>query len=130
MPADTQPPSSGNTNPPLDILAVYRRCLNDAGFVQMTAECFRGKVGATADELSLALASKNLKETHRLAHSLRGVAAHMSAATLCEICFRIEYAAKNEDYTTAVQAAAPLHAEIARCIDYLPTALAELSKAA
>lgn len=51
---------------------------------------FRSGYSATADEISAAIQSNNLGEAHRLAHSVKGLAATLGLLPLAEASLKLE----------------------------------------
>jgi HPt (histidine-containing phosphotransfer) domain-containing protein len=90
-------PQSGKTAssaapavPPVDLQVVLKRCGGDAKFAAAVTEKFRSQAGGQVDKIQEALSQTNGDALARAAHSLKSMAAYMSADTAADLARRIE----------------------------------------
>jgi CheY-like chemotaxis protein len=113
---------------PFDLEALLHRCWGDHDFSARILRKFAVRADGQRSALWRAAASGNLVELGREAHSLKGVAANLSADELRARAARLELAAKSR----ATDCLAPLLAEtcdeLARCVASIPHVLDRLQQ--
>jgi CheY-like chemotaxis protein/HPt (histidine-containing phosphotransfer) domain-containing protein len=123
LPAISQPVSL----PPIDPAALLERCMGNVAFVEKILEKFREQSLQTIEQLVKDVASGNAEAASRVAHSLKGTAANLSAVPLQNAAARIERFARADDLESARQEIDLVRNELDRCLQYLPKALAEVA---
>ena len=109
---------------PLDVPSLLDRCMGNMDFLKRLLEKFRTRIGEDVEHLSQAVQTQNAQETARLAHSLKGSAANVSAITLTRLALELEQLGVAGDLTSAAACLAKIRHEVGRCIDYVPVAVA------
>ncbi len=104
-----------------------RRCLDDTGFCAMVLHKFAARAADQIAALQRAFDSANAPELARQAHTLQGVAANLSAATLRDRAEELETAAVRGDLKTARGALERTRGELARCLAVIPGLLARVA---
>jgi signal transduction histidine kinase/CheY-like chemotaxis protein/HPt (histidine-containing phosphotransfer) domain-containing protein len=113
---------------PLDVRDLVARCGGNAEFLTGVLAKFARRMPADLERLGRSVADKDLAETARLAHGLKGVAATLSTPGLTRIAFEIEQLSRANELAAVEQSLARLKDEIDRCVAYIPTAVTELSR--
>jgi Amt family ammonium transporter len=111
---------------PFDIDALLHRCLGDYDFSAQILRKFEARADGQRAALERAVASGNLEELRREAHSLKGVAANLSADALRSRAARLELAARTCDTHGLSQLLRETCDELARCVATIPQVLGRL----
>jgi putative two-component system response regulator len=82
--------ASVNTSSPIDMTAVLKRCGGDAAFAGAVIERFRVQASGEVQRIEQALASADFDTLRRAAHSLKSMAAYVSADIASELSRQIE----------------------------------------
>jgi two-component system, sensor histidine kinase and response regulator len=115
------------TTPPIELVSLMRRCLDDNGFCAMVLHKFAVRSSDQLAALERALESANALELARQAHTLQGVAANLSALALRDRAEELEAAAARGDLQTARRALEHTRRELSRCVTAIPALLARVS---
>jgi CheY-like chemotaxis protein len=105
---------------PLDVPSLLDRCMGNIDFLKRLLDKFRSRVGEDIERLSQAVEAQNTQETARLAHSLKGSAANVSAITLTRLALELEQLSVAGDLTPAGACLAKIRREVDRCVNYVP----------
>jgi CheY-like chemotaxis protein len=105
---------------PLDVPSLLDRCMGNVEFLKRLLDKFRNRIGEDVERLSQAVEAQNAQETARLAHSLKGSAANVSAITLSHLALELEQLGVAGDLTPAEACLAKIREEVDRCIEYVP----------
>ncbi len=125
-PAGTLP--EGNEASPIDVSALFARCMSDAEFTSQTLEKFCLRATQDVDLLRQTFASGDIKSLTRLAHNFQAVAAYSSAEHLRTIACEIEQASiRNESHSIGAQLD-DLETEAKRCVEFVPRAIERAAK--
>jgi CheY-like chemotaxis protein/HPt (histidine-containing phosphotransfer) domain-containing protein len=114
--------------PPLDVAALLDRSLSDVDFAKETLERFRTRVDDDLVTIRRHVADRAPAEVARLAHGLKGVAAHIGAASLREIAARIESLGQSADLERIEATLGELQHAIEHCVKHIPAAIDELTR--
>lgn len=111
---------------PIDLASLLQRCMNDPSFVCMLL----GKVGPQFQQLMRqldeAVAAKNFEQIARLAHSVKGTSANLSAEAVRACSEQLEVAAHDGSIGAMVAVVDELHGHVSRCLAYVPELIAQL----
>jgi len=121
-----EPPAPDAAAPPVDIQDLYERCLKNVDFAQRILAKFQERIGSDLTTLTDALAADKLDEAAKLAHSLKGSAANLSATAVRMLAAEIEHLCRSGQGDLSV-ALPRLQTEVTRCLEYIPVAIAGLS---
>jgi CheY-like chemotaxis protein len=111
---------------PIDVPALLARSMNDAGFATETLVRFKAQVAKDLDLLQKSVAARAIPDAARLAHSLKGIAGHIGAASLRDTAARIESLGNAADVAQIESTLAELKTEIDRCVESIPDAVRQL----
>jgi signal transduction histidine kinase/DNA-binding response OmpR family regulator len=128
---DAPPPPSFPLDaaaPPMDIRELHARCLSNAAFATRLLTRFQQRVATDLEQLSQTVREHKLEDAARLAHAMKGSAGNLSANTLRDVAIEIEQFSRAGDATLADDALKRLHHEVARCVAFIPEAIAALAK--
>ena len=114
--------------PALDVPALLHRCMSDAPTAARVLEHFQQSAPDTVDRIEQALAESDTSEAARLAHSLKGDAASLSAEPLRAATLALEELAEAGAEAAAQTMLLRLRAELERCLACIPEALAETAE--
>lgn len=113
---------------PFDVEALLHRCLGDSAFSAQILRKFAARADGQRAALHRAVASGNLDELRREAHSLKGVAANLSADALRNRAARLELAARTCQTQGLSQLLDETCDELARCVATIPQVLGRLTQ--
>lgn len=113
---------------PFDVEALLHRCLGDSDFSAQVLRKFASRADSQRAALHRAVASGNLEELRREAHSLKGVAANLSADALHSRATRLELAARTRQTQRLGQLLNETCDELARCVATIPQVLGRLTQ--
>ncbi|MGA3066392.1 MAG: response regulator [Tepidisphaeraceae bacterium] len=115
------------TQAPLDITDVLQRCMGNVEFLQRLLGKFRNRLEEDFENLVKAVSNKDKQQTVRLAHSLRGSAANVSAKRLAVLSAECEKRAAAGDFSHSDELVQQLREEVDRCRNYQPDLKALIS---
>jgi Amt family ammonium transporter len=116
-PASTHPAEAA-VSPATGVInyeSLLDRCMGDPQLVARIAGKFEAKSRQTWEQLSIEFKAGNAAEIARLAHSMKGAAANLSAIRLAELAAQIEHLGRAGDVATAETAVAQLGEELNKC---------------
>jgi diguanylate cyclase (GGDEF)-like protein len=105
--------------PPIDMGAVLKRCGGDATFAAAVTERFRVQAGNELAKIEQALAASDAAALCRAAHSLKSMAAYMSANAAVNLAREIEDLGHAARLTETNRALAQLRTEIERAVAWI-----------
>jgi CheY-like chemotaxis protein len=111
---------------PIDVQALFTRCLNDGNFACQTLEKFQERAIRDVELLRARIAAGDVDGTTRLAHNLKAVAGHVAATPLRKIALEIEQAGERRDLQLIERQLTALEKEARRCAAYVPQAMQRL----
>ncbi len=117
---DTASPETDQP-PPFDGEALLARCMNDAGFVTTILTKFESDAASLLEQVDQTMSGGDHEMISRVAHTIKGSAASMSAEALRSIAAELETLAKVADVEGAQRAADELRRQLTRCIEFVPT---------
>jgi two-component system, sensor histidine kinase and response regulator len=126
--AESPPAQEDVSGAPIDVQALFIRCMNDNEFTTKMLEKFHLRASGDVDLIRSAFASGDIKAAARLAHNFKAVAAHAGAENLRKIAFEIEQAALQHELDCIQRHLDELAAEAGRCVEYVATAIARAGK--
>jgi PAS domain S-box-containing protein len=103
----------------IDYESLLERCMGDPQLVAKMAGKFDLRSRQVWEQLSTEFKAGNAAETARLAHSMKGTAANLSAIRLAELAAQIEQLGKAGDLATAESAVEQLGEELNKCREAL-----------
>jgi signal transduction histidine kinase/DNA-binding response OmpR family regulator len=113
----------------LDYEALLHRCLGKDDFAHKILRRFLETADGMLDELEKSLTENRTEDARRHAHSLKGVAATISADPLCRKAAEIEQMLKNGAHAAATSNLLPLRLETAQCLNRIRAILAQPAEA-
>jgi Amt family ammonium transporter len=99
----------------IDFDGLLNRCIGDKALAEKVSKKFGDRWPATLGQLRAGLAAGNAEETARLAHSLKGATANLSAIKAAEIAGKIEALGRSADLAQATSMVDELGRELERC---------------
>jgi Amt family ammonium transporter len=99
--------------------ALLRRCMGDRGFAERIIVKFKTRMVDDLEQLDASIRSGDALATARLAHSLKGATATLSAEGLHTIFARLETIGRSGDVAEAPQCLAELKEEWLRFLEYI-----------
>jgi len=120
--------SAGGRSLPICLEGIADRCLDDGMSCGMILHKFAARSVDQVAALERALDSGNATELARGAHRLKGVAADLSADTLCALADQLQRAAERGKLDEAAPALVRTRAEIERCVEAAGELLGQLFK--
>jgi HPt (histidine-containing phosphotransfer) domain-containing protein len=118
------------TRDPIDRGSLLERCMGDAGFASIILGKFQSRLGSMAAAVEAASVGGDAAAAGRAGHALKGAAANLSAAGVEAVAAQVEAAGAGGDVAAVARLVPQLWAEVARCLSFLPTLAAELSRSA
>jgi HPt (histidine-containing phosphotransfer) domain-containing protein len=130
-PGDTAGSEGGNPNEcPFDLESLLHRCLGDRTFCALMLKKFSDRAAHQLAALDRAANARNTVELTREAHTLKGVAANISAEALRTCAARLEQAARAGQLDKAGVLVQQVHAQVDRCLQAMPLVLAQVDAGA
>lgn len=108
---------------PIDVDALLYRWEKNFELATSILEKFRQQAPERVSELAECIANDRFEDASRIAHSLKGVAAYVSAGHVRSTAAELENLAHEADRGKAEECLLRLRAEVNRTLEYLPTAL-------
>jgi CheY-like chemotaxis protein/HPt (histidine-containing phosphotransfer) domain-containing protein len=102
-------------SPAIDYESLLARCMGDVELVAKIAQKFRDRSLLTWEHIEKGFADGDATETARLAHTMKGTAANLSAVKLSELAAQIEQLGKAGDLSTAEETMRQMGEELSRC---------------
>lgn len=112
--------------PPMDTRLLLERCMGNTHLALTLLSKFEAQLAADLVQLRQSVESGDSSITARVAHTLSGAAATLSAMDIHQAARRIEAAAREQHLADAAKALEDLKAQITMCVAYLPTARAAI----
>ena len=103
---------------PVDLVAARRWVGGDRALLLELVGIFVAEAAARMAELRASLASQNVKELERVAHSLKGSAGILGAGELQQVCAELELAAAAKRFDVAPALLARLDHELGRVVAF------------
>jgi Amt family ammonium transporter len=119
------PVSPADGRPPFDLDELLKRCMGSRDFMARMLDKFASSVEADLEQLEQSLSGGDLEKTSRVAHMLKGMGANLSAHGVRQAALELERICRTGRRDETPGALARLQAEVRRCLDYVPEALAE-----
>ncbi|REK17895.1 MAG: Hpt domain-containing protein [Planctomycetota bacterium] len=113
----------------IDLEGLLRRCLDDEVFCRMILHKFAMRSVDQLNALARAIESNNCVDLAREAHTLKGVAANLSAGTLSARAAELEQAARAGDMDAAQEALAETRLEVEKVVAAVPDLLDQVGRA-
>lgn len=111
----------------IDLESLLRRCLDDEVFCRMVLHKFAMRSVDQMAALARAIESRNCVELAREAHTLKGVAANLSAEALQAQADELERAAQRGDMAAAAKALETTRTEVDRLVAAVPGLLEQMA---
>jgi CheY-like chemotaxis protein/HPt (histidine-containing phosphotransfer) domain-containing protein len=129
-PVSPKPPASAPANevtrPTMDVVSLLRRCGGDPEIAKELIDMFHKRVPEDVKLMEAYVDAGDAEKTASLAHSLKGVAANLSAETLRGIALRLETAGHAADLEAARIGLGQLQEEWKRLDAGLPAVLEQI----
>lgn len=117
-PAAARSPGHSSRPSVLDMDALLRRCMGDREFAERIIVKFKTRMVDDLEQLDASIRSGDALATARLAHSLKGATATLSAEGLQAIFARLENIGRSGNVAEATQCLAELKEEWLRFLEY------------
>ena len=105
--------------PPMDSAALLKRCGGDPKFAAAVTDRFRSQAGGEVRKIAAALSAGDADTMSRTAHSLKSMAAYLSADVASNLAKRIEDLGRAGDLGQVEPVVSALNAEIERVMEWL-----------
>jgi len=112
--------------PPFIVADLLKRCMGNAQFMQRTLAKFQSRAGDDVERLHHSIASGDAVEATRLAHSIKGIAANLSATGMMNVADEIERLSRASCVADALPLMASLRTEVDRCVAFVPIVITSL----
>ncbi len=122
--------AEANGASPFHLESLLHRCLGDATFCAMILQKFANRSGDLLSRLARTAESGNAAEIALQAHTLKGVAANLSAEDLRSRSAELERLANGGDLQQIAPVLAQVQAEAKRCLQAVPELLMQIGKQA
>ncbi|HEY0008089.1 MAG TPA: Hpt domain-containing protein [Tepidisphaeraceae bacterium] len=113
----------------IDYRQLLSRCLNDRDFMKQMLEIFSDFVPQTLANLQSAVDRKDVDAVRRLAHTLKGSAANVSAEVLRQVAMNVEQQAATGDLGAVRETLPQIDAALARSLADARSLLSEYCEA-
>jgi CheY-like chemotaxis protein len=129
-------PTEGAASPveargvPIDLEALFRRCMQDEAFAKRTLEKFARRAIEDVEMLRRGIAAGDMEAAARVAHNLNAVANHVAAVPLGKIAFEIEQASAHRDADFLTEELERLADEARRCAGFVQEAIERIAEMA
>jgi two-component system, sensor histidine kinase and response regulator len=110
----------------IDDAGLLDRSFGDVDFAKEVLSAFKSLAERDWEALQTAVQEAKAEESARLAHGLKGVAAHLGASCLETEAAKLESLANAADMENAEKCLADLHLQLQFCLQYIPIATARL----
>lgn len=120
---ETSEPTGDDTpkqTTPFDIDSLLSRCMGNHEFLEKILNKFEAKAVEYLKDIEKSAEAGDGEQVGRLAHSLKGVAANLSAEPLRLAALETEQLGKSGDLTNINECLDKLRNELNRCLEYLP----------
>jgi len=114
-------------DPPFVVTDLLKRCMGNVAFLKRTLTKFQTRGMLDVDGLQRAISDGNHAEATRLAHSIKGIAANLSASRMYAVAGEIENFGRADRIDAATGMIDSLRAEVSRCVAFVPVAIAQFS---
>ncbi len=112
---------------PIDIPSLLKRCMGKASLAEKLLGKFELQVNEQLESIRKTLADHDQATLTRIAHTIKGSAANLSAEGIRGAAAELEHLFKNAAYDDAGKCLNRLGEEVQRCAAFLPEAIKELS---
>jgi PAS domain S-box-containing protein len=119
-PAEAPKPQPPTT--PIDVPSLLNRCRGKAALAEKLLNTFAASADAQLAELRSTLTAANWETFTRVAHTIKGASANLSASPVSAAAADLERLGKAADSASAEAALARLESEIRDCLAYIPRA--------
>ena len=107
---------------PIDLDTLLKRCRGKAHLAESLLTKFQAAIGPQLQELRAGLDQLDAPAMSRLAHTIRGASANLSADAISAAAAQLEKLGATGDRDLIAQSLTQLEERIRECLDYLPTA--------
>jgi putative two-component system response regulator len=111
--------ASVNTSTPIDMAAVLKRCGGDASFATAVIERFRVQAISEVQRIEQALAGADFDTLRRAAHSLKSMAAYVSADIASDLSRQIEDLASKKQTDGITQLIVKLREQVDAAVSWI-----------
>jgi HPt (histidine-containing phosphotransfer) domain-containing protein len=118
------------TPPPIDVRALLRRCQGKAPLAERLLLKLEQQLDIQIEAMRQSLAAQDQAELSRIAHTLKGSAANLSAEPLRAAAGELERLGHEAAFDAAASCLEQLAAEASRYVQSIPRAVEELAVAA
>ena len=121
-PPAAPPPADRSTIAPINIDEFLARCRGKASLAEKLLTTFANTVDAQLQQLHASLAGGDAAVLTRVAHTIKGASANLSAEPVRTAAAALEQLGAAADFAAAATALEVLDAEVQSCLQYLPGA--------
>ena len=115
---------------PLSVDELFQRCMGNVAVATLLLEKFEKQVKEDLREIEHRLAAMDAGQVARTAHTLKGAAGAVAAASLRERAAKVEVLARENRLDAIAGELSALRTEVERCLSCLPVARGALASAA
>jgi HPt (histidine-containing phosphotransfer) domain-containing protein len=115
---------------PIDLESLFNRCRGKAQLVESLLGKFDAAIRSQIEELKTGLAQSDRQAVARLAHTIKGSSANMSAESVSMAAAELEQFCKSDQWAAAAQSLERLEERVEECLAYLPAAAASVRERA
>jgi CheY-like chemotaxis protein/HPt (histidine-containing phosphotransfer) domain-containing protein len=122
------PPSLAAQGNPIDLDSLLQRCRGKTQLVESLLGKFDEAVRTQLKELKASLACCDRETVARLAHTIKGSSANMSADSVSTAAAALEHACKSDEWDAAGDLLRDLEGRIQECLNYVPVATSVINE--
>jgi len=116
-------PTPAGAEPPIDAASLLRRCQGKSALAERLLAKFAEQLDAQLTDLRDGLARGDRAVLARVAHTVKGAAANMSAADVSRTAADLERLAAAAEFDEATAHLDRLAAQVRECVSYIPTVI-------
>ena len=113
--------------PPFNVESLLARCLNDPQMCDQVLRMFETRIDELLAAVEAAVRTASSDEAAVTAHTIKGLAANLSAEALQSCALSLEQAARRSDASSAKNHLAELRHEVQRCRQAIPEVIRTLA---
>ncbi len=123
-PSATSPSETTPATAPIDVPSLLRRCRGKSDLIERLLNKFSETARVQLIELREGLSAANWELVSRVAHTIKGSSANLSADQVSTAAAELEKLGHQQELSAAMESLGRLESQIQECLNYLPTATA------
>jgi two-component system sensor histidine kinase/response regulator len=128
--ASADAPLGEISHSPINLDTLLPRCRGKAHLVESLLTKFEAAVGPQLEQLRGGLERADGAAVSRLAHTIKGASANLSADRVSAVAAKLEQLGESGDWESVARTLKELEAHVRECLDYVPAAAASAKERA